>query len=223
MGWTASRDGTWPEPVTGKLSNGESAYILSYGHAFKPNIHAGLSVKILQHSLADYQSTGYGLDAGLLYTLSPKIRLGAAMQDLSTSVSWNTDSELKESYPLVYRLGGCFEPFSHPTRFTLDFAGVQNAGGQIRAGVESEITDNFGVRAGYDGERLVGGGFLAIPMDNFFLELDYSFGKEPIDQSYNHKVSIRIKFRKAQFQLTAGPPATQQKVDAQMRVMASPI
>ena len=207
--------------VTGTLTNSESAFSLGFGYAVRPDLRVGVGIKYLQHSLADYQSTGYGLDAGVLYQPKPKIALGLTLQDLSTGVSWDTASELDESYPLVYRLGGCVTPFSHPTRFTLDYAGVQNGGGEVRMGVESELSDYFGLRAGYDGSRLVGGAFFVVPLNNFAVEVDYSFGKEAIDQTYNHKVSLRLKFLKSKFVLNAGPQTSQKQVDDRMKVMAS--
>ncbi|MBN2416784.1 PorV/PorQ family protein [bacterium] len=180
--------------ITGALSNSENAFYISYAYEIQPGVCAGLSLKYLSHGLADYQSTGYGFDLGVRYAVSPKILVGLAIQDMSTRVSWNTESGLEETYPMVYRLGGALRPFNNNARFTLDYHMVQKQKGTIRAGIEYPVTPNFGLRAGYDGKGIVGGGYVAVPLNTMMFALDYSFGKDPMDLTFMHRVSLRLKF-----------------------------
>ncbi len=180
--------------ITGSLSNSENAFYASWGYALMPNLSAGLSIKYLSHSLAGYRSSGFGLDLGLLYRYSPRLSLGVAVQDAYAKVGWNTSSALQEKFPSLIRAGVCLRPLKNGAAFTLDYATIQNEGGKIRVGAEIPILLNFGVRAGFDGSRLTGGGFVSLPLDKNFYEADLSFGKDPMDFSYVYRLTIRAKF-----------------------------
>jgi len=180
--------------VTNMFSNSENAFYLSYAYEIMPGLSGGISLKMLSHNLQDNSSSGYGFDLGVKYALSSKILLGLAIQDVSTSVTWNTTSALEEAYPMVYRLGACYKPFANNARVTLDYHQVQNQQGTIRAGVEYPFSPYFGVRGGYDGHGITGGGYVAIPLNTMMFEVDYSFGQDPMDLTNSHRVSLRMKF-----------------------------
>lgn len=207
--------------ITGALSNAENAFYLSYAYEIQPGLCAGLSLKYLSHSLADYQSSGYGFDLGVRYSVSPKIMVGLAIQDISSRVSWNTVSGLEETFPMVYRLGGALKPFNNNARIMLDYHGVQNQSGTIRAGIEYPVSANFGVRAGFDGSGIVGGGYVAVPLNTMMFALDYSFGKDPMDLTLMHRVSLRLKFGGTKYDYIPAREAAPGKVNGEAGMLLS--
>lgn len=180
----------------GTFTNGESAYSLSWGFALSSRLRLGITGKYIVHSLADHQSSGLGFDAGILYTFSDYFRLGASLQDISTRVVWDTDSRTEEAYPMMTRMGVSFIPEIFPIPLTLGigYSLVENQEGMFHTGFEANLMSGFGIRAGVDGGRIGFGGFVSVPMKNFNLQTDYSFGQDPIDATYVHKLSLQIKF-----------------------------
>ncbi|MCK5147231.1 PorV/PorQ family protein [bacterium] len=207
--------------ITNTLSNSESAYYFSYGYQLESELSVGFSFKYLQHTLAGFQSTGYGMDFGLLYTLSPQLRLGATVQDISSNINWNTPNKTQEKFPRTIKAGLCYSPFKNNTRFTLDYAIIQNMGGHVMAGMEMELFSNIGVRAGYDGNRFVGGGYFYAPINSFVFEVDYSIGKDIIDMSYAHKVSVRFKFSNDRPITRARKPVLHRRINGQLELLSS--
>lgn len=185
--------------ITGSLTNSENAFYLSYAYGLNSSLSAGISAKYLVHTLADYQSSGVGFDVGFLYMLSSGIALGATVQDIYTQVAWNTLSGLKETYPMTVRGGVCFRPFKNESKITLDYVMVQNQKGRIRAGAELPIVHHFGLRAGYDGERPVGGAYFGMPVNRLLVQADLGFGQDPMDLSYAYRITIRVKFGRTAF------------------------
>jgi hypothetical protein len=88
------------------------ALLGSYARPFGEKITAGASLKIVYRTLPDYSGDvsawGAGLDAGMTYTVSPKLRLGFVAHDLTTTyMSWDTGTS--EHVPPAFTVGGSYD------------------------------------------------------------------------------------------------------------------
>jgi len=182
------------EQITGSFSNSESAYFLSWGMPVREKLMLGFTAKYLSHTLDQNRSTGFGIDFGVLYRVSDFVNLGLTLQDITTNVKWNTLSGLTERFPLVARLGTAVRPFTRiPAMLGFDFVKVENQSLTLHSGVEYQFVENAGVRLGYDDKRLSAGAFVVLPVGNNMVLADYSFGENPIDQTFAHRISVSIR------------------------------
>jgi hypothetical protein len=84
----------------------------SYARPFGEKIVAGASLKMIYRTLPDYTGDvtawGAGLDAGMMYMVSPKLRLGAVAHDFTTTyMSWDTGQS--EHVPPEFTVGGSYD------------------------------------------------------------------------------------------------------------------
>jgi|GEM_PF-715149 len=180
--------------ITGGFSNSESAYMVSWGAEFLPWFYAGVTAKYLVHNMGEYQSTGYGFDAGLLIKVIKNVSVGLIAQNISTNVKWDTKSRLLESFPLILRGGVAVKPFTFPLTVTFDVEQGPKLERTFHTGCEWEIAGGFGIRAGGDNKGLRAGGYFTVPTRTFNLETSYSFGRDPLYSASMHRVSFTVTF-----------------------------
>jgi len=180
--------------MTGTFSNAENAYFISWGFPVNHSIHLGCSAKYITHSLENYQSSGYGFDAGIFFQISDIFSVGGIVRDISTNVKWNTISNLQETYPISTRIGASISPSNFPMTIGMDYEQIQNRKASLHAGLEFSLISGLGVRIGYDNGHFATGGFISFPLGNNYFQTDYSFGEDPIDRTYVHRISISISF-----------------------------
>lgn len=64
------------------FSNNQTAVYLSYTKLFLENLNIGGNLKFINHSMANYSGTGFGLDLGLYSTVNEQLTVGLMFQDL---------------------------------------------------------------------------------------------------------------------------------------------
>jgi len=99
--------GGWDEQnySTGELANEKSAYFVSYGNSrYASPLELGVTLKIAHHNVAGYTDTGYGFDAGAIYTFfGPSVSVGAVFQNiLGPSIRLKNE---KERFPSALKAG----------------------------------------------------------------------------------------------------------------------
>jgi hypothetical protein len=188
------------------------AFILTYSKRQSDKLSYGVNFKIISRSI-DYGSAwGIGFDAGAIYDISPKFRLGVNLQDITTTlVAWNTGR--KELITPTAKVGSSYDiPFLGTGRITpaIDFdlrfenrkfaslAHVGPVSADMHAGLEYGFKDLFAVRVGYnDVKQLTFGAGIKLPK----LNIDYSFAKfDGTDQLGNtHRISIMFTLEDEKF------------------------
>ena len=192
--------------TTETFSNAENAFMLSYGYAVSEQLSIGGTVKYLNHSLERYNSTGFGFDAGILVKLSEFLRIGASVQDIYSQVMWNTGSSLSEKFPLTARVGAAVTPLNLPVTVGIDYEQVQDQASRIHAGLEVALKYGVGFRLGYDSGHIAAGAFVGVPLGPNSIQVDYSFGQDPIDRTLSHRASLLIRFSKFEFRSEESTP-----------------
>jgi hypothetical protein len=179
------------------------AFIATYSKKQSEKLSYGVNLKVISRNLDDGSAWGIGFDVGAVYSLSPKFRVGANLQDLTTTLlAWNTGR--KELITPTAKLGGSYDiEFLKTGRITpaLDFdvrfenrkfASLAHLGPvsfDMHAGLEYGFKDLFAIRVGYnDVKQLTLGAGVKLPK----LNVDYSFAKfDANDQLGNtHRISV---------------------------------
>ncbi|HMT13000.1 MAG TPA: type IX secretion system membrane protein PorP/SprF, partial [Ignavibacteria bacterium] len=172
----------------------------------------GVNLKVISRSIDDGSAWGIGFDVGAIYNVTPKFRIGANLQDITTTLlAWNTGR--KELITPTAKLGGSYDiPFFKTGRITpavgfyvrfenrkvAPLASVWPGCFYIDAGLEYGFKDLFALRVGYnDVKQLTFGAGVKLPK----LNLDYSFAKfDGNDQLGNtHRISVMFTLEDEKF------------------------
>ena len=132
----------------------EDWYIgISLMKRFSDKLSAGITYKKIYQHIYNEESSGYGLDFGLNYQLSPKLNIAAAIKNMG---SMNELDDVETELPLSYEIGGSMNQILQLGEGHLN-AGivgqfVQNAPDDVtmfKTGLEYEYQKMFFLRAGY--------------------------------------------------------------------------
>ncbi|HEY3250911.1 MAG TPA: PorV/PorQ family protein [Ignavibacteria bacterium] len=179
------------------------AFIATYSKKHSEKFSYGVNLKVISRSLDDGSAWGIGFDVGAIYSVSPKFRVGANLQDLTTTLlAWNTGrkefitptAKIGGSYDIeVFKTGRVTPAVDFDVRFeNRKFASLVHAGPvsfDMHAGLEYGFKDLFAIRVGYnDVKQLTLGAGVKLPK----LNIDYSFAKfDANDQLGNtHRISV---------------------------------
>lgn len=83
----------------GYYSASDLALLLSYARPLKPRLAAGANLKYIRERIENASAQTFALDAGAIYELSPRLRLGLALKNLGAGLALG-----KRSYPLPLAL-----------------------------------------------------------------------------------------------------------------------
>ena len=179
------------------------AFIATYSKQHSEKFSYGVNLKVISRSLDDGSAWGIGFDVGAVYSVTPKFRVGANFQDLTTTLlAWNTGR--KELITPTAKIGGSYDiEFLKTGRITpavdfdvrfenRKFASLAHLGPvsfDMHAGLEYGYKDLFAIRGGYnDVKQVTLGAGVKLPK----LNIDYSFAKfDANDQLGNtHRISV---------------------------------
>lgn len=179
---------------TGDFSNSEMAFMLSYGKSFANTFYIGGSAKYLVHSLADNKASGFGFDVGALLNISDVISIGAVIQDMGSSITWDTFSEHEDTFPTQIRLGAAVSPKLVPIKLAGEIEKNSEQEAKYHSGVEYWPLTMLAIRGGYSSKGLTAGGSVRVPAGMLKLQADYAFATDKLDEEAVHKVSLMIEF-----------------------------
>lgn len=146
--------------ITQNFSDLQSAFTLSYAHMIGDVFSLGVSGKFLSHSLAGSVAKGNGFDIGMALYLGDYITIGGAIKNIGTSVTWNTDSKLEETFPTQIGLGAAYyDPLGFKGLLLAgDFNLIGGKDMTYGIGTEYVFRDLLIARAGFCKEGLTFGG-----------------------------------------------------------------
>ena len=196
-----------------EFNNTDYAFYLTFAKRQSEDFYWGANVKIISRSIAEYSAFGIGFDAGAYYKPIENLHLGAAIQDVTTTlVAWSTGTnelisptlKLGAAYGIEF-LGGTFMPtMDFDIRFeNRRFASNFNIGPvsfDVHSGLEYSYKGLFSVRAGYsDVKQITLGAGVRLPK----LNIDYSFARfsasetDRLDDS--HRISVMLTLEEPKF------------------------
>lgn len=180
------------------------ALIGSYAKRYSSNFSYGANVKFIRRSIGSTYGTGIGFDVGALYLPFKNFRLGANLQNATTTVvAWTTGTTELLSPTLA--TGAAYNLPIGPVTVTpaldllfnidnMRYSSTVHLGplsADLRAGAEVDYSNVIAIRAGYNEVKqfTVGAG-LRLPK----LEIDYSFARFAYANSLGdtHRISLEL-------------------------------
>ena len=191
-----SRDAQWN--TTGTFGVYDQAFLVSYARDLTSWLAAGANLKLIDESVADASSFGYGADLGFMCKPNDMINIGLSMINIiPPSVKLD---QAAENYPVVLKLGMAFKflgdriipLFDLEKTFTdKDF--------KFRFGLEAYPIQDLALRVGLDETELTfGAGYFIKPV-----RIDYSLSSQ--DLGLTHRLSLTLAFGGFDINLKADP------------------
>lgn len=188
------------------------AVYLTYSKKQSERFSYGVNLKVISRSIDDGSAWGIGFDVGAIYNVNSKFRVGANLQDISTTyLAWNTGrkelitptAKVGGSYDIeIFKTGRITPAVDFDVRFeNRKFASLAHVGPvsfDMHAGLEYGFKDLFAIRVGYnDVKQLTLGAGIKLPK----LNIDYSFAKfDNTDQLGNtHRISVMFTLEDEKF------------------------
>jgi len=140
----------------GEFTEGDMAFLLSASKNINRSLAVGANVKVVRQSIDEFSGAGVGLDLGVMYNITPKIRLGASALNIAgPSVTMRA---VDESYPSEFRGGASFMFLGGRGLVSAEVDHQSGGTGtSFRGGSEFWVHRTLGLRVGYAYESPTGG------------------------------------------------------------------
>lgn len=160
---------TAPVRIFSYFEDSESRYSLSAAKSLNDKLRAGISVNFLEQKLFTEKADGIGLDFGLQYDYTDRVRFGFALKDVFESLDWTTGH--KDDVPVTAVLGGAIS-LNNNILIAADVQKKERERFAVRFGAEKWFMRNYGLRFGLnDGEFTVGA---SAKMDDWSFDYAYN-------------------------------------------------
>jgi hypothetical protein len=180
-----------PGPVLGTF-DAQSAFIqLTYGIALSQNIRIGIAPKYIYEKIFIDEATGYGIDAGILYTTAiDGLSLGCSLTNVGSLAAFRNE---RTDLPTQLRFGGTYSSnldkmiFRVATAFSSELGNSINhysLGGE--ATYDHTFTGRFGYQTGIDARGFSAG----IGIRYSVVVIDYGFVPFSLQLGNSHLISI---------------------------------
>jgi len=199
----------------------QSQMLLSYGRNFGSRFAAGVSLKILYQSLAEYSDFGIGADAALTARLVGNLNLGLIARDLMQA-----EMELREVVertPRSFMLGLAWRDLAVAERFRVtascDLEKHSDKDVKLHAGAEATLYDLFLARVGYDRDNVAFGVGLRhgrLSFDYAYKLTDYLADVHHFTVSFKLGISVPERIRRRELAKLPPEPTEEEKRLAQL-------
>lgn len=196
------------------FSDLEMTFIVSLAIRLDPRWALGLNLKILTQNLGSFSSgVGFGQDLGLQYRISNNTTFGLMVEDIYTSLTYNSSTSSSSTdpgqiRPTTFKVGIADHEEQWNLKGAADLGWSQDLGLEPHMGLEWRPLDGLALRGGIWAENLTagaGGGAplvylttgvaLLLPIQGNLLEFDYSIIPDRIDAgAIINQIDITGKF-----------------------------
>lgn len=145
--------------ILGTFGARDLAFVVGAGHALDDVTSIGASLKFIYSSIAEFSSTGFAVDAGILYQIpSENITIGGSILTLGSQLkSYNG---VKESLPLDVKVGITKRPQYLPVLLSLNFHRLADRRenfldrfSSFSFGAEFLMSESVRLRVGYNNQQ----------------------------------------------------------------------
>jgi len=155
LGVAAGLTHMWMPGIEARDNSGQSlgsidvtSSVINLGVAYKiiPSLSLGLGAKYFQDKLADYSTSGFGFDAGLMVkTFVKGLSAGIAVQNFGGKINYDTEDQ---KIPLTYRGGLVYALYKPNIKFAMDVVKSVDTNYRLNFGIEYVFRGQFSLRAG---------------------------------------------------------------------------
>ncbi len=171
----------------GTFNEGEMAFVLSASKNLDRRLSIGTNVKVIRQSIAEFDAAGFGADLGVMYDVTPTVRLGASLLNLGgPSLKLRA---VEESYPVEVRGGGAWRFLQGRGVVSMELDHREGPGVALRGGTEFWVHPSMALRMGYDDKSPAGGmSYRVSPA----MQLDYGLSDHEL--GVTHKIGLSYRF-----------------------------
>ena len=174
------------EPL-GSFQEENLAFVLSASKSLNKKLSLGTSVKVVRQAVAEFDAAGFGADVGLLYEITPIIRVGASVINIAgPSLQLRSTTE---EYPTQIRGGGAVKFLGGRGSFAMELDHQEGPGTTWHTGTEYWIHPTMAFRVGYDDKYPAGGMSYKVTPD---MRVDY--GLTDHELGVTHRIGISYRF-----------------------------
>lgn len=171
----------------GTFGENDLAFILSASKNLTRRFALGASAKIVQQSIDEFDAVGVGADFGVLYDISPTVRVGASVLNVGgPSLAFRTEDE---TFPLELRTGVAVRLLGGRGLVSAELDHRSGPGATLRAGGEFWIAHSMALRVGFDDTAPTGGFSYEV---NPAMRFDYGVTNHEL--GVTHRVGVSYRF-----------------------------
>jgi hypothetical protein len=183
----------------GEFSEGDMAFVLSAAKSINPRFSLGANLKVVRQTIEEFDAAGVGFDMGLLYDITPSIRIGGSLLNLGgPDLSLR---EVDESYPVELRSGVSVAFFSGRGLISAEIDHLSGTGSSFHGGTEFWVHPNMALRFGY-AQTSPSGGFSYRVAD----DMRFDYAATDHDLGVTHRVGLSYRFGGFHASSEAVPP-----------------
>ncbi len=192
---------------TRDYSHSENAFYMSFALQPADHFSIGLSGKVLRNSMPNMTmedealvSQGFGMDLGIYYRPLPGLSLGAAVRDLLSKYTWNTDKVFDRGtsttyeFPKVIRVGAAYRLPREWLLLSVDVETSDKQDTRIHAGAEWTYEQVGALRLGWDHDTITAGLGLYFEIFERTTTVNYAFIPGIQSLSADHIISWTFSF-----------------------------
>ncbi len=183
---------------TGNIDHGFNAIYFNFSRLLAKKLSIGVTIKHVREGIdigADhYHSSGWGWDFGLAYIANKNLVLGAALRDVGTKLTANTEKLFEfggttvDEFPKIFSVGAAYQTPLPWLRVQYAFERTDYME-RHHFGAELVYHKLLALRFGLDQSRLTFGAGMGFKLWKFFTTLDYAFVPSVVDEGGSHVFS----------------------------------
>ncbi len=171
----------------GTFNQGEMAFLFSAAKGIGQRLTVGANAKIIRQTVDVFSASGVGMDVGVLYSVTPLVRVGASVMNVAGPTL--TLRNVEESYPMEFRGGVSALVLGGRGLVTAEIDHRQGPGVSLHAGTEYWIHPMLALRFGFS-DMTPTGGLSARVTPN--MRLDYGMSNHEL--GVTHRVGVTYEF-----------------------------
>ena len=171
----------------GTFGESDMAFLLSASKNVTRRLSLGVSAKVVQQSVDQFDAVGVGADIGALFDVTPAVRVGASVQNLGgPNLTFRTSDE---AYPVEFRAGVAIRVLGGRGLMAAEIDHRNGPGAALRAGGEFWVARSMALRLGYDDNAPSGGFSYEV---NPSIRFDY--GATHHELGVTHRIGMSYRF-----------------------------
>lgn len=174
------------EPV-GSFENSETAFLLSASKSLNRRFSLGTTVKVLRQTVEEFDAGGVGMDLGLLFDVTPTLRVGASLLNLGGPNL--TLRETEESMPFELRGGFALRLLGGRGVISAEMDHRSEFDTSFHAGTEFWVHPSMALRLGYNDANAAGGLSYQLPSGWRF-----DYGVADHELGITHRLGVTFRF-----------------------------
>ncbi|PIY19100.1 hypothetical protein COZ13_07045, partial [Candidatus Desantisbacteria bacterium CG_4_10_14_3_um_filter_40_18] len=165
------------------------ALIGGYGWKLSDELLVGVSGKLIQSKIDNYNANGIAVDLGVLsQTPVENLTVGGTIQNIGSKIKFNKDGD---SLPLMIKAGAAYTMLDNNLTTALDITKARDNDVKFNIGGEYLVAKSFAVRAGYSSKIDEGAGITAgIGYKHPVVTVDYAYVPWGDLEKDTHRVSL---------------------------------